>query len=201
LYLRCHASCGIVHREALYFTNPMGTKRVWTIKEIADATGYSRVTVHNDLNSGVFHAKRANPGKTWIKLYLGPSLAEYMQKQKAKKNAARVAKPRPSRAGRISQTREKKIDKLFEILKNRTEVDASEKALAIGFFKSMFALLDARYGYKPRPVYHLLEGIEALFKSDRIFVDKHLVYLDDEIKQLPTRSETTPQTEQSFLNV
>jgi hypothetical protein len=62
-------------------------------------------------------------------------------------------------------------------------------------------LLDARFGYKPRPVYDLLEGIEALFKSDRILVDKHLVYLDDEIKQLPTRSETTPQTEQSSLNV
>ena len=193
----------------------MGTKRVWTLKEIAKETGYSRVTIHTDYINGVMHAKRANPGKTKIKLFHGPALAEYIQKQKAKKAAARVAKPRPSRAGQNSQRRQKQIERLREIIENQTEVSAEEKEDALLYYDRLSAVVDSMvdlyFGrwwigpWKMNPKYRipLLQGIHALFEDKFVFgygESDAIVVLKSEIERLPTRSKPTPQTEQSSLN-
>jgi hypothetical protein len=53
----------------------------------------------------------------------------------------------------------------------------------------------------------LLEGIHALYESKLLFayhdpkMDPLIITLDSAIERLPTCSETTPQTEQSSLNV
>jgi len=122
------------------------------------------------------------------------------------------------RAYRISRRRQEKIEKLFEILKNQTEVSASEKEVALSYYGCLIKLTDAMSDlymlgwWVQRPwkmkmtQIPLLEGIHALFEGKLVFGDADpewdaLVDLESEIKRLPTRSETTPQTEQSSLNV
>jgi hypothetical protein len=110
------------------------------------------------------------------------------------------------RAFRISQRRQEKIEKLMGILKNQTEVSAEEKEAALWYWGCLFALCRVRYGTMPRPI-PLLEGIQALYESKLLFayydpkMDPLIINLQSEIERLPTHSETTPQTEQSSLNV
>jgi uncharacterized protein YecE (DUF72 family) len=163
----------------------MLTKHIVSLIDVAKEIKKSGVTVRHWWREGKIPTKRAKRGKKHVYLHNSKKLQAWCDKQNA---AGQVVKARPSRAGQISRRRQADMDKLFEMLKNRTKVTAKEKEEALCFFNCMFKLLDAREGPKPRPVYPLLEGIEALFRSREFLTDKKYVYLDDDIERLPTRS-------------
>ena len=106
----------------------------------------------------------------------------------------------------MSWRREEKIEKLREILENQTEVSASDKEAALLYYDCLFTLWWVRWMNLTQRRIPLLEGIHALYESKLIFGNGNLKmdfpsFLESAIKRLPTRSETTPQTEQSSLNV
>src|SRR5439155_4396996 len=108
------------------------------------------------------------------------------------------------RAYRISRRRDEKIEKLREILvENPTEVSASDKKAALLYCRCLLTLQWLNLTHRRIP---LFEGIRALYESKLIYSNESpndWVHIDIEglIELLPTRSETTPQTEQSSLNV
>jgi hypothetical protein len=173
----------------------MGTKRVWTIKEIADEIGYSRVTVHNDLKNGVLRAARANPERTGkFKLRSGPELSSYMQRKKdaRKKRAAR--RPRKSRAGETTL----KLIKLLELMhKKKTPVCAEDKEWALWYVRCVTAL---KYLGSRVP---LLAGVYAVYRP--LLTHGHVWSLNfcerpTDIEEIIENWPTKPQTESPSSN-
>ena len=87
---------------------------------------------------------------------------------------------------------------------NQTEVSASDKEAALLYYRCLHTLWWVRWR---QPRIPLVEGIHALYESKLIFCNDEpamidfCIFLESEIEGLPTCSETTPQTEQSSLNV
>jgi hypothetical protein len=182
--------------------------------DIARETGLSRQRIWQLAVTGGIPAERANPGGKQHRFYDSAKFAAW-RKEKAQQSA----RPRASqvrRAYRLSRRRQEKIEKLFEILENQTEVSAEEKEAALSYYGCLAELTDAmsvlymlwwvRSWKMRQPRIPLLEGIHALFESKLRFSNADpnidaLIALESAIKRLPTCSETTPQTEQSSLNV
>jgi len=182
--------------------------------DIARETGLSRQRIWQLAVTGGIPAERANPGGKHHRFHDSAAFAAW-RKEKARQSA----RPRASqgrRAYRISRHRQEKIEKLREILKNQT-VRASDKQAALSYYDCLAALANAMsvlymLGWWVRPWkmnltqrrIPLLEGIHALFEDFLVFGyhgDPDVVDLGSAIERLPTCSETTPQTEQSSLNV
>ena len=119
--------------------------------------------------------------------------------------AQQSARPRATRAKRMSQRREEKIDKLLEILKNQTEVSASDKEAALQYLRCLYELWVRRPGQRdpscPQPQIPLLEAIHAIYEGYWKFgyFPKEITELGDDIEsaieRLPVCSEATPQTQ------
>jgi len=166
--------------------------------DIARETGLHRVRIWQLAVARVIPAKRANPGGKQYRFHDSAKFAAWR-----KKKAQQSARPRVSqvrRAYRISRRRREKIEKLLEILKNQTEVSASDKEAALSYCDCLFRLWRVRRWKETQ--LPLLEGIHALYGSKISFRKGTMEYfaLKYFIDDLPTRSETTPQTEQSSLN-
>jgi len=174
-------------RGALYFTFSVEDKRIWTVTDILNETGWSRPTVLRKIRDNDFPGKRINPNGKHPRFYDSKKIRDWIQ---ANKKPTGVA-PRKSRAGQrlTSRRRVQKIEKLFEILNNQTEVSVGEKERAICFCDCLIGLYLARLGWH----YPLLEGIEALYREGA-FQKYFYQGLVEAIERLPT----TPQTEQSF---
>jgi hypothetical protein len=188
---------------------------ILSVGDIARETGLSRQRVWQLAIASRIPAKQANPRGKQHRFYDSATFAAWR-----KKKARQSARPRASqvrRAYRISHRRQEKIEKLFKILNNQTEVTAEEKEAALSYYDCLVTLANAMstlymLGWWVRPWkikltqwrIPLLEGIHALFEDFLVFGygdPDALVDLESAIKRLPTRSETTPQTEQSSLNV
>jgi hypothetical protein len=177
---------------------------VLSVGDIAKETGLSRQRIWQLAVTGGIPAERANPGGKQHRFIDSPSFAEW-RKEKARQSARRRAGQvrRPYRVRRAYLRRQEKIEKLHEILVNETEVSASDKEVALWYYRCLFTLWWARVGMSLRE-WPLLEGIHALYESKIIFgrglkIDHYGI--EETIERLPTYSETTPQTEQSSLNV
>ena len=195
----------------------MTENRVLSVGDIAKETGLSRQRIWQLARSGggIPGAKRANPGGKHHRFRDSAPFVAW-RKEKAQQSARPRARQVRRRAYR---RRQEKIEKLREILENQTEVSASDKKAALLYYGCLLELTDAMshlymLGWWVRPWkmkmtqqrIPLLEGIHALFESKLVFGDADpemdaLVDFESAIKRLPTRSETTPQTEQSSLNV
>jgi hypothetical protein len=174
---------------------------VLSVGDIAKETGLSRQRIWQLAVTGAIPAERANPNGKHHRFHDSATFAEW-RKEKARQSARPPAR-QVRRAYRISQRRQEKIEKLHEILVNETEVSASDKEVALWYYRCLFTLWWARVGMSLRE-WPLLEGIHALYESKIIFgrgleIDHYGI--EETIKRLPTYSETTPQTEQSSLNV
>ena len=170
--------------------------------DIARETGLSRQRIWQLAVTRRIPAKRANPGGKHHRFYDSAKFAAW-RKEKARQSARPPAR-QVRRAYRLSQRRQEKIEKLREILENQTEVSASDKEATLWYYSCLFTLWWVRYlNFTERRI-PLLEGIHALYESKLIFghglkVDHSGI--ESAIERLPTCSETTPQTEQSSLNV
>jgi hypothetical protein len=169
--------------------------------DIAKMMGVSRVTALNWLKTGkIPPAKLANPGGKQGRYDNTPELRASCKKFK-KMEAERKARPRATRAQRMSQRRLEKINKLEGILKNRTPVSAAEKQGAIYFCHSLRIISRStkEFPWIPWPV---IEGIWALYKTNRLFYDDNgdwvLDDLVERIESLPTRPKTTPPRNGQF---
>ena len=188
---------------------------VLSVGDIAKETGLSRQRIWQLAVTGGLPAERANPGGKHHRFHDSTAFAAW-RKEKARQSARPRGLSPVQRSHRISRRRQEKIEKLWEILKNQTEVSASEKEAALSYYGCLAELTDAmsvlymlwwvRSWKMRQPRIPLLEGIHALFESKLRFDNADpkmdaLIALESAIKRLPTRSETTPQTEQSSLNV
>ena len=180
----------------------MAGNPVLSVGDIVKETGLSRQRIWQLAVTGGIPAERANPGGKHHRFYDSAEFAAW-RKQKARQSA----RPRASqvrRAYRISRRREEKIEKLRKILVEKpTEVSASDKKAALLYCRCLLTLQWLNLTHRRIP---LFEGIRALYESKLIYSNespKDWVHIDIEglIELLPTRSETTPQTEQSSLNV
>ena len=116
--------------------------------------------------------------------------------------AQQSARPRATRAERISRRRLEKIDKLEGILKNRTPVSAGEKEAALWYLRCLRVLNQASWGRRLSGQFPLLEGVHAIFEKlltrgcvfDLKFCDA--LDLEQKIEDWPTK----PQNGQSSLN-
>lgn len=186
-----------VNREP-YILPFMTGNRVLSVGDIAKETRLTRQHVWHLAVTGAIPAERANPGGKQYRFYESPRLTTWI-KEKA---AYRPPVSQERRCSRISRRRREKIEKLLEILENKTEVSAQDKETALSYFSCLFVLWWARWMNPERRI-PLLEGIHALYESKLIFghgLKMDFLYLDSEIKRLPTVKETTPQTEQSCVN-
>ena len=170
-----------------------------SVGHIFKETGLTRQRIWQLAVTRRIPAKRANPNGKQHRFYDSAEFAAW-RKEKARQSA----RPRASqvrRAYRISRRRREKIEKLREILENQTEVSASDKKAALLYYRCLFELWWGVKLFERR--IPLLEGIHALYESKLIFHDWKIDFIDLEsaIEGLPTYSETTPQTEQSSLNV
>jgi hypothetical protein len=173
---------------------------VLSVGDIALETGLSRQRIWRLAVTGGIPAERANPGGKQHRFYDSARFAAW-RKDKAQASARPRAR-QVRRTYRISRRRQEKIEKLMEILDNQTEVSAEDKEAALSYYHCLFTL------WWRRSRFPLLEGIHALYQSKLLFgnltlggrMDAHIA-LPRAIERLPTRSETTPQTEQSSLNV
>jgi hypothetical protein len=175
---------------------------VLSVGDIAKETGLSRQRIWQLAVTGGIPAERANPGGKHHRFHDSAAFAAW-RKDKARQSA----RPRASqvrRAYRISRRRQEKIEKLREIGMNQTEVSASDKEAALLYYRCLHTLWWVRWR---QPRIPLVEGIHALYESKLIFCNDEpamidfCIFLESEIEGLPTCSETTPQTEQSSLNV
>jgi hypothetical protein len=180
----------------------MAGNPVLSTGDIAKETGLSRQRIWQLGVTGEIPAERANPGGKHYRFYDSAEFAAW-RKQKARQSArSRASQVR--RASRIS--RQEKIEKLFEILKNQTEVSAREKEAALSYFDCLFRLWRMRQVRRVRrwkeTQLPLLEGIHALYGSKITFRKKHMEYIAMKyfISDLPTRSKTTPRNGQFSLN-
>jgi excisionase family DNA binding protein len=157
-----------------------------SVGDIAKETGLTRQRIWQLAKAGQIPAERA-AGKQH-RFHESPVFAAW-RKEKAEH----------PRASQISRRRQYKIDKLREILWNRTEVTAQEKEAALSYVDCLFMLWRGR---RRKEAFPLLEGIHALYGS-KISFENGMEYwaLRFFIADLPTAAETTPQTEQSSLNV
>ena len=179
---------------------------VLSVGDIAKETGLSRQRIWQLAVTGGIPAERANPGGKHHRFHDSAAFAAW-RKEKAQQSARPPAR-QVRRAYRISQRRQEKIEKLLEILDNQTEVSAEEKEAALWYYGCLEALWWVRFWEGTQLRIPLIEGIHALYQSKLLFgnltlggrMDAHIDLLRA-IKRLPTRSETTPQTEQSSLNV
>jgi hypothetical protein len=179
----------------------MAGHRGLSVGDISKETGLSRQRIWQLAVAGGIPAKRANPNGKQHRFYDSALFAAWR-----KEKAGQSARPRAiqaRRAYRISQRRQEKIEKLREICIDQTEVSASDKEAALLYYRCLFMLWWERWFLERR--IPLLEGIHALYESKLIFghglkID-FLIGLESPIERLPTYSETTPQTEQSSLNV
>jgi hypothetical protein len=181
----------------------MGKHRVLTTTDVMRDTGLSRAWIcHLERNrlkgrTPCIPAKRANPGKRNYKWYENAEFARWRKAQKKKPPVSPVR-----RAYRISQRRQEKIEKLQDILNDQMEVSAEDKKLALEYFRCIFRLWWERFGpHFTERQFPLLEGLHALYESKLIFGHGlDFLGVEQAIERLPTRSETTLQTEQSSLN-
>jgi predicted DNA-binding transcriptional regulator AlpA len=178
----------------------MTKKRELTIPDIARDTGYTRQQMFTWHKKGKIPFKPAKWGGKQVRYHNSPELRAWM-----KKVAEQKANPLPTmtRAQRISQRRAEKIEKLCAIFNNKTEVKTDEKEAAI-YFCLCLEKVSRRKSVQERYPFPLIEGIWALYKTNRLFYDDNLDWvLDDlieKIESLPTRPKTTPQNGQSSLN-
>jgi len=119
----------------------MAGNRVLSVGDIAKETGLSRQRVWQLAVTGGITAKRANPGGKQYRFHDSAAFAEW-RKEKARQSA-RPPASQARRANRISWRRWEKIKKLSEILKNQTEVSASDKEAALLYYDCLIALYDA----------------------------------------------------------
>ena len=179
------------------FPFSMSTYRIVTTKDVARDMGISPQRVREKQRAGYFKmAKLVDPGRRNYKWWDNAAFAKYRKDYREGRKDRGKSKPKATRAHRMSQRRQEKIERLLEILRNQAQVRADEKEAALVFHDCLLALLRARYGYKPRPIFPLLEGLQALYESKWIvdyFGNSSFV---SAIERLPT----TPQTEQSSLN-
>src|SRR5437016_6963356 len=101
----------------------MAGNPVLSVGDIVKETGLSRQRIWQLAVTGGIPAERANPGGKHHRFYDDATFAAW-RKEKAQQSARPRANP-VRRAYRISRRRQEKIEKLFEILKNQTEVSAS----------------------------------------------------------------------------
>jgi hypothetical protein len=177
----------------------MAGPRALSVGDISKETGLSRQRIWQLAVAGGIPAKRANPNGKQHRFYDSARFAAW-RKEKARQSA-RPRAIQVRRAYRISRRRQEKINKLMGILKNETEVSASDKEAALLYYRCLFMLWWERWFLERR--IPLLEGIHALYESKLIFHDlkiDFLMFLESAIEELPTCSETTPRTEQSSLN-
>ena len=178
----------------LYILPFMAGNPVLSVGDIVKETGLSRQRIWQLAVTGRIPAERANPAGKHHRFHDSPAFAAW-RKEKARQSAM----PRASqvrRAYRISRRRQEKIEKLREILENQTEVSASEKEAALSYCDCLFRLWRVRRWKETQ--LPLLEGIHAVYGSKITFRQGQMEYfaLKLFIADLPTRSETTPQTEQ-----
>jgi hypothetical protein len=192
-------------------------RRTVTTKDVARDMAVSPQRVREMQRAGYFHmAKLVNPRK---RNYVWWDNAEFAKFRKMWRRTA--PRPKATKARRRNQRRQEKINELLEILRNKMRVTKLEKELAIWHCRCLSALLKARHGWAPRPIYPLLEGIQAMYESRWFYAGKEWVSifdyfldsekdLEEQIEQLPIRSPglfevgheypAKPQTEQSPLN-
>ena len=153
--------------------------------DIARETGLSRQRVWQLAIAGRIPAESANPNGKQHRFYDSAKFAAW-RKEKARQSA----RPRASqvrRASRISRRRQEKIDKALEILKNGTEVSASDKEAALSYCDCLFRLWRVRRWKETQ--LPLLEGIHALYESKLIFghgLKRHFISLESAIERLPS---------------
>jgi hypothetical protein len=189
-----------VNRRSLHFTFMPGNS-VWSVGRLARKTGLSRQRIWQLARGGWIPAKRL-PGKQH-RFHESPALIAWI-KQKARQSAWRRKGGDPLAPRRVSRRRAEKIEKLREILENQTEVSAEDKEAALLYYGYLFTLWLVRWLNITQRRIPLLEGIHALYESKLIFGHGRKMDhsgLQSAIERLPTCSETTPQTEQSSLNV
>jgi hypothetical protein len=163
---------------------------VLSVGDIVKETGLSRQRIWQLAVTGGIPAERANPGGKHHRFHDSAAFAAW-RKEKARQSARPPAR-QVRRAYRISQRRQEKIEKLHEILVNETEVSASDKEVALWYYRCLFRLWWARVGMSFRE-WPLLEGIHALYESKIIFgrslkIDHYGI--EETIERLPTYSET-----------
>jgi hypothetical protein len=179
----------------------MAGNPVLSVGDIAKETGLSRQRIWQLAVTGGIPAERANPGGKHHRFHDSPAFAAWRER-KARQSAKPRVLSQVQRSRRISQRRQEKIEKLHEILENETEVSAPDKELALSYYRCLSMLWWARCGLSFRE-WPLLEGIHAAYQSKFLF--GHGLEIDhrgieETIERLPTRLETTPQTEQSSLD-
>lgn len=197
LRMRCH-------RQGFTFQIlPMTTKRILTINDIAKELGISSRRLRQLLARGLKipgkqkHLGGRPSGKYQrVGWYNSAELRQWIQRWNETTENIERTRTRPSRAGRNSQRRQQRIDKLQEMLSNGTGISDRDKKLAIGFAECLFELHLSRCNYSSRLVLiSLLQGIEAHVERQTLeFFD-----LPEKIDQAPT--DTTPQdVEYPFRN-
>jgi hypothetical protein len=181
----------------------MAKNHTLSAPKIGEMMGVSRVTALSWLKAGkIPPAKLANPGGKQGRYDNTPELRAWCKKFK-KMEAERKARPRATRAQRMSQRRLEKIDKLEGILKNRTPVSADEKEAALWYLRCLRVLNQASWGRDLSGQFPLLEGVHAVFEKlltrgcvfDLKFCDA--LDLEQKIEDWPT---TPPRNGQSSLN-
>jgi hypothetical protein len=175
-------------------------KPVLSIPEIAKLCKRSRMWGWNHRRDIDMVAKRV-PGYTQGRYYNSKRLRKWIDEQKQLKEKEKTASRAPRSVG---QRRAEEIKKIEDILNDQMEVSAEDKKLALEYFNCLDVLWMARHGLFFWRQFPLLEGLHALYQSKLIFghgLKIDVWGLESAIKRLPTRSETTPQTEQSFSNV
>jgi hypothetical protein len=164
---------------------------VLSVGDIAKETGLSRQRIWQLAVTGGIPAERANPDGKQHRFHDSATFAAW-RKWKARQSARPRGLSPVQRSQRISRCRQEKIEKLHEILVNETEVSASDKEVALWYYRCLFMLWWARVGMSLRE-WPLLEGIHALHESKIIFgpglkIDH--VGIEETIERLPTYSET-----------
>jgi hypothetical protein len=205
-YLFAYAIRTLVNRRVftvyLFMEN-----HVLSVGDIALETGLSRQRIWRLAVTGGIPAERANPGGKQYRFLESPKFATW-RKDKAQASA----RPRAPRTYRIGQRRLKKIEKLWEILENGMPVSAQDKKAALVYWRCVKTLRRSqlrlqRLNSQAVPLVKLLRAqyeIQKQLSTTGAFAPgSWMAYLAVEtlIELLPTFSETTPQTEQSSLNV
>jgi hypothetical protein len=163
---------------------------VLSVGDIAKETGLSRQRIWQLAVTGGIPAKRANPSGKQHRFHDSATFAAW-RKGKARQSARPRGLSPVQRSHRISRRRQEKIEKLHEMLVNETEVSASDKEVALWYYRCLFTLWWARVGMSLRE-WPLLEGIHALYEKiifgPGVKIDHYGI--EETIERLPTYSET-----------
>jgi hypothetical protein len=137
----------------------MAKKSPLSRQDIANLIGITRSALCQQIKRGGQIPFPRLPGLKQDRWEDTPKIRAWCKARKEKK-AQQAARPRVTRAQRLSRRRAEKISGMVEILRNRTPVHAKDKALAFFYFCAVHELWLAKKG----SLFHepaLLEGVHA----------------------------------------